>query len=164
MVRKIVIYIFLKIEDYIRRCNIYLLNNKIRDNKGRIGSECRLRYPNNISIGKNTYVNGGYLFASENAKIIIGKDCLISYGVHMRTDTHEYIDINKNINVQGHKEQDIVIKDDVWIGFGAQIMAGVTINEGCVIGAGAIVTKDTEPYSVYAGIPAKLIKKRKYIG
>lgn len=64
------------------------------------------------------------------------------------------------IREQGSREADVNIKNDVWIGFGVQIMSGVTIHDGCVIGAGAVVTKDTEPYGVYAGIPAKKIGQR----
>lgn len=54
----------------------------------------------------------------------------------------------------------IVIKDDVWIGYGATIMSGVTIGQGAVIAAGSIVTKDVEPYSIVGGVPAKHIKYR----
>ena len=52
------------------------------------------------------------------------------------------------------------IGDDVWIGYGAIIMSGVNIANGSIIAAGSIVTKDTEPYSIYAGTPAKKIKDR----
>lgn len=55
---------------------------------------------------------------------------------------------------------DIVIGNDVWIGYEAVIMAGVTIGDGAIIGTRAIVTKDVEPYSIVGGIPAKEIRKR----
>ena len=55
---------------------------------------------------------------------------------------------------------DIVIGNDVWIGYGAVIMAGVTIGDGAIIGTRAVVTKDVEPYSIVGGIPAKEIRKR----
>ena len=57
-------------------------------------------------------------------------------------------------------EKSIIVEDDVWIGFGAQVMGGVTLKRGSVIGAGAVVTHDTEEYGVYAGVPARLIKYR----
>lgn len=53
-----------------------------------------------------------------------------------------------------------VIKDDVWLGYGAVIMGGVTIGKGCIIAAGSVVTKDTEPYFIYGGNPAKKLKPR----
>ncbi|WP_205512160.1 acyltransferase [Longitalea arenae] len=52
------------------------------------------------------------------------------------------------------------IEDDVWIGYGSTVMGGVTIGEGSIIGAGSLVTKDVEPYSIYAGVPAKKIRGR----
>ena len=67
---------------------------------------------------------------------------------------------NVLIRNQGFTEKDIIIGNDVWIGFGAQIMAGVKIADGCVISAGTVVTKDTEPYGVYVGVPAQLKKFR----
>lgn len=101
------------------------------------------------------------IYASKNAKIHIGSHCMISYNVCIRTLTHEYSRVDIPMKKQPHIEKDVVIKDDVWIGFGAIIMPGVNIGEGCVIGAGAVVTKNCEPYGVYVGVPAKLIKKRK---
>ncbi|MBP3710262.1 MAG: CatB-related O-acetyltransferase [Treponema sp.] len=55
---------------------------------------------------------------------------------------------------------DIVIEDDVWVGENALILSGVTIRQGAIVAAGAVVTKDVEPYSIVAGIPAKIIKYR----
>jgi maltose O-acetyltransferase len=133
----------------------------IVDNKGgTISGDTLIYYPQNIKIGRNSFINSGQLFASKNAKIIIGENVMISYNVHIRTDTHEYEKIELPMNRQGMIEKDIIIGNDVWIGFGAQIMAGVKIGDGSIVGAGAIVTKDVEPYSVVAGVPAIKIKGR----
>lgn len=61
---------------------------------------------------------------------------------------------------QGHIHQNICIGDDVWIGYGAQVMGGVTIGSGSIVGAGAIVTKDVPEYTVVAGVPAAIISVR----
>lgn len=134
--------------------------NMVKNFGGMISSGCSLAFPENISIGRNSYINGGDILASKNATITIGENCLISYNVHMRKDMHLYHDLNTSINNQGYIEKSIVIEDDIWIGYGAQIMAGVTVAKGSVIAAGAVVTKNTEPYGLYAGVPARRIKER----
>lgn len=53
-----------------------------------------------------------------------------------------------------------VIGDDVWIGYGSIVMSGVIIGNGCIVAAGSVVTKDLDAYSIYAGVPAKKIRKR----
>lgn len=125
-----------------------------------LGENVNIINPQNISIGQGTYINGGDIIASPNAHIYIGDNCLISYNVHMRTDMHNYNDRNVLINQQGNTEKDIVIEDDVWIGYGAQIMAGVTVRKGCVIAAGAVLTHSTNEYEVWGGVPARKIKER----
>lgn len=139
---------------------------KIKYRKIIIGENSRINLgviinnPKNITIGNNTYINDGVFTVGDNSRIVIGNDCLISYNVHVRTNTHKYIDKNILIRKQGELEKDIVIEDDVWIGYGAQIMPGVTLHKGCVVGAGAVVTKDVAEYTVVGGVPAKVIKKR----
>lgn len=136
-------------------------NNAVVHNRGStICAGCELAYPDHIYIGKDSYINGGHIFASKQARITIGDRCMISYCVHLRTDMHNYLDPTIPMKEQGFTEQDIKIGNDVWIGYGAQIMSGVTVADGCVIGAGAVVTKNTEPYGVYVGAPAHCIKHR----
>nr|WP_262922778.1 DapH/DapD/GlmU-related protein [Roseivirga pacifica] len=62
---------------------------------------------------------------------------------------------------QGVSLSEIVVNNDCWIASNATILAGVTIGEGSIIAAGAVVTKDIPPYSIVAGNPAKVIKSRK---
>ena len=153
------IYNVEKTKDLIRQVNSVDIKSI------RIAPDTTLMFPENISIGKNTYINNNsFLKAGNNSKIIIGNDCLISYCIHMRTDTHNYMDSMTKINMQGHNEKDIIIGNDAWIGYGAQIMSGVTVGDGAVIAAGSIVTKDVLPYTVVGGVPAKKIKERKNIG
>lgn len=54
---------------------------------------------------------------------------------------------------------DVVVEDGCWLGGNVTVLPGVTIKKGCIVGAGAVVTKDTEPDGLYAGIPAKRIKE-----
>ncbi len=114
----------------------------------------------NVHIGENSYVNGGELIAAKDSHIWIGNDCMISYGVVMRTEMHNHERTDIPMIEQGGKVKDIHIEDDVWIGYGAYIMPGVTIHKGSIIGAHAVVTKDISAYSVAVGVPAKVIKSR----
>ena len=66
----------------------------------------------------------------------------------------------KNIRDAWDNKGDIVIGNDVWIGYEAVILSGVTVGDGAVIGARAVVTKDVPPYTVVGGVPAKPIRKR----
>lgn len=85
---------------------------------------------------------------------------MISQNVHIRTQYHKYMDINTTIKSQGMDTCNVTIDDDCWIGYGVTIMPGIHIHRGAVIGTGAVVTHDCNEYCVYAGIPARLIKKR----
>lgn len=125
-----------------------------------VSGETVIAYPNNIYICNGSSINGGYLIASPKAKIIIGENTIISYNVHIRTDMHNYNNLKINIKDQGHTEKDIIIGNNVWIGFGAQIMSGITIEDGAIIAAGAVVTKDVKENEIVGGVPAKKIKER----
>lgn len=140
-----------------RRLNRELANN---GSLGRVTHLVDLRYAENILIGENSYVNGGMLCASPNAQIVIGKNCMISYCVHLRTDMHCSSRTDISMNQQGFSEADIIIGDDVWIGYGAQIMSGVTVGSHSIVGAGAVVTKDVAPYTIVGGVPARIIRTR----
>lgn len=126
---------------------------------GKVSGEVSLSYMNNISIGDNSFVNGGQLIAGPNSKIIIGKNVMISYDVHIRTTFHNYRNRNIPMCEQGMAEKDIIIEDNCWIGHSAHIMSGVTIHSGSVVGANAVVTRDVETNTVVAGVPAKVIAK-----
>lgn len=71
-----------------------------------------------------------------------------------------WIDKNIAYSRKHSKKQDVIIGNDVWIGHNAIIMGGLSIGDGSIIGANAVVTKDVEPYTIVAGVPARVIKKR----
>lgn len=100
------------------------------------------------------------LYASSNAKIVVGENCMVSCGVHMRTDMHCHSSLEAPMKEQGCSEADIVLGNDVWIGCGAQVMPGVSIGDGAIVGAGAVVTKDVPAYAIVGGVPARVIRMR----
>lgn len=118
---------------------------------GRVTADVNLRHPEHVFIGARSLVNGGMLAASEHARIVIGEDCMLSYNVHLRTDMHRHDRVDVPMIRQGHSEADIVLGDDVWVGYGAQIMSGVHVGSHSIVGAGAVVTHDVPEYAVVGG-------------
>lgn len=107
-----------------------------------------------VSIGKGTVINYGCLLYATGG-LIIGEHVSISAGAWLVTGTH---DINDPQFTTYFKP--IVIGNYVWIGMRATILAGVTIGEGAIIMAGAMVTKDVPPNAIVGGVPAKVISQR----
>lgn len=112
----------------------------------------------NMSIGDNVLINRFVKFfdSDRNERIEIGNNVMIAMGVTFCTVTHEIGEVKR-----GGKTftKPIVIENGSWIGANATILPGITIAKGCVIAAGAVVTKSTEPNGLYAGVPAKRIKE-----
>lgn len=105
------------------------------------------------SIGAGSYIGC-------SGKITIGNYVMIGPHCTMIAENHNYADVTKNMIEQGVNNKGIEIKDNVWIGANVTILDGVIIESGCVLAAGAVVTKSTMPNGIYAGVPAKLIKTR----
>jgi len=113
----------------------------------------RIASGTHLGINSGAYINGvgGIEFGSN---VLIGNNVTISSGQHPIEG--EFPTIFSRLVIP----KKIIIKDDVWIGAGAVIMPGITLGKGSVIGANAVVTKDTEDYAVYVGVPAKKIRSR----
>ncbi len=107
----------------------------------------------NIHIGENVFINMGCKMQDQGG-IYIGNDVLIGHNVVFATLNH---DENPEIRAALHPKP-IHVKDKVWIGANATILAGVTIGEGAIVAAGAVVTKDVPDKMVVGGVPAKIIK------
>lgn len=144
----------------------------------------------NIEVGEytmyNDFVNDPREFEKNNVlyhypvngdKLIIGKFCSIACGAKFlfTSANHKMSSLStypfpifyeewgldaKDIRNAWDNKGDIVIGNDVWIGYEAVIMAGVTIGDGAIIGTRAVVTKDVPPYTIVGGVPAKPIRKR----
>ena len=113
-----------------------------------------------LIIGDNFTSNNNVFFVSSSSKIIIGDNCMVGPNCVLRSSNHNFDRVDIPIKQQKDKCSYIIIEDDVWLASNCVITAEVTIKKGSVIGAGSVVLKDVEPYSLMGGVPAKLIKKR----
>lgn len=126
-------------------------------------------------IGDHTYGKPNVYDWSDGGKLLIGKytsiadEVTILLGGNHRTEwltTYPFSALPerwpsaKDIKGHPYSKGDVVIGNDVWIGNGATILSGVTIGDGAVIAARAVVSKNVEPFTIVAGNPAKVIKKR----
>ena len=121
---------------------------------------CYLVETQHIVIGERVTIRPHtMLMADAHARIIIGDDVLIGTGVHMYVNNHRFDRADVLIADQGYyPSQDVIVEDDVWIGANAILLPGVRIGRHSVIAAGSVVTKSTEAFSVYGGIPARKLK------
>lgn len=115
--------------------------------------------PEHVEIGARVAINSFCMIVASE-RIYIGDDVLIGPFVLIHTGNHIFSDPGKTIRSQGSSGKPIHIGDDVWIGGHAIVLSGVSIGRGAVVAAGAVVTKDVEPYTVVAGVPARKIGTR----
>ncbi len=118
----------------------------------RIGDDCSIQ-TGSILVG---YANHG----PESGLIRIGNNVRIAPMVMMIASNHVFDDPDRPIRSQGMCDAPITIEDDCWIAGRVNIMAGVTIGRGSVIGAGAVVTRSIPPMSIAVGVPARVIGQR----
>lgn len=143
----------------------------------------------NITVGDFTFYNDFvndpkdfeknnvlYHYPINNDRLTIGKFCSIACGARFLFNSanhslrslstypfpifYEEWEHGIRVNKAWDNKGDIAIGNDVWIGYEAVIMAGVTVGDGAIIGARAVVTKDVPPYTIVGGVPAKPIRKR----
>lgn len=118
-----------------------------------------------IEIEEGSYFgNGTYIYCDPpGASLKIGKNCMVSHNVHIRTYTYDEAYIHLEPSERKYKHGDIIIGDNVWIGANVFIKGGVTIGNNVIIGAGSVVTKSFSDNLVISGIPAKVLRERRCI-
>jgi acetyltransferase-like isoleucine patch superfamily enzyme len=142
-----------------------------------VGKHCHIQgellvfaHGGQITIGDWCYVGEGTRIWSA-ASIVLGDRVLISHSVNIfdnlthpikATDRHAQVE---QILTRGHPralalgEQPVTIHDDAWVGAGAFVLRGVTLGQGAIVAAGAVVTKDVPPFSIAAGNPAVIVRE-----
>lgn len=112
-----------------------------------------------LVVGNNSNI-GAYCYIGCSGLIRIGNNVMMSPRVSLYAENHNYDDATSDMKSQGVTREQITIEDDCWITSHTVILAGVTIGRGSIIAAGSVVTKDMPPYSIVAGVPAKVIRSR----
>lgn len=152
------------------------LKRKILSIKWRKRNKHNETAPNNlfdinmVSVGKYTYGRLEVLTFNTLNHLKIGNFCSIAPKVVFLLSADHYTDhissfpfkvkVTRNLETEGTSKGDIVVDDDVWIGYGATILSGVHIGQGAIVAAGAVVSSDVPPYAIVGGVPAKVLKYR----
>ena len=123
-----------------------------------------------VKVGDYSYGELNIIKFNRKSKLKIGCYCSIGQNVSFVLDADHLLDsistypfkalLLNTEKYEASSKGDIIIDDDVWIGYGATIMSGVHIGQGAVVAAGSLVTKNIPPYAIVGGIPARIIKYR----
>lgn len=111
-----------------------------------------------IKIGKNTFINNNATIIADKTNIHIGENCLIGFNFSVFDSDFHGIRVSDRLN-GNYICKEVIIGDNVFIGSSVTVLKGVTIGNNAVIGAGSVVVKDVEENAIYAGNPARFIKK-----
>lgn len=126
--------------------------------------------PDSVSVGNYSYGELNVVSFNSKTKLFIGNFVSVAQNVSFLLDVEHHIDhistypfkvkMLNELQSESFSKGNIVVEDDVWIGYGATIMSGVHIGKGAIIAAGAIVTKNVPAYAIVGGVPAKVIEYR----
>lgn len=122
-------------------------------------SKSQIRIGAGSRIGRYAYLGHGF---EAEGQLVIGDLCMVSADVAVVGADHAYdqVGVPSRLAFPGTSRPVTVLECDVFIGRRVVLMEGITIGRGAVIGSGSVVTRNVEPYSIVAGVPAKLIKRR----
>ena len=139
---------------YLRKLILIYLFNMNLSTKAVLYSGFKIGKASKIEVGTHSVIGHNATLDGRNG-IYIGKNVNISSEVMIWTKQHDFND--PHFKIVGDK---VLIEDFVWISARVIILPGVTIGEGAIISAGAVITKNVEPFSIMAGVPAKKIGER----
>jgi acetyltransferase-like isoleucine patch superfamily enzyme len=125
-----------------------------------IGHGCKIRvHEGEVSIGAKTVI-GQECTISAYQHVSIGRECIIADRVMLIDFDHGGTEVERPIRLQGIYKRDVRVGHNVWMGYGACVLRGVSIGENSIVGTYAVVTKAFPANSVLGGVPASLIRMR----
>lgn len=123
-----------------------------------------------MKVGESSYGELNIVSFANEHKLYIGNYVSLAQNVTFVLDAEHHVEnvstfpfrvkMLNDASFEAFAKGDIIVDDDVWIGYGAIILSGVHIGQGSVVAAGAVVTKDVPPYTIVGGVPAKVMKYR----
>ena len=126
-----------------------------------IGHRCKIRvHEGEFSLGAKS-VMGQECTVSAYQHVAIGRECIIADRVMMIDFDHGMVEVERPIREQGIYKRDVEVGHNVWIGYGACLLRGVSVGDNAVIGTSAVVTTDVPDNAVVGGVPARLIRMRR---
>ncbi|HEY2718216.1 MAG TPA: acyltransferase [Solirubrobacteraceae bacterium] len=125
-----------------------------------IGHGCKIRvHEGEVEIGAKT-VMGQECTISAYQHVSIGRECILADRVMLIDFDHGVTEVERPIRLQGIYKRDVRVGHNVWIGYGACVLRGVTVGENSVVGTNAVVPKDVPANAVVGGVPARVIRVR----
>lgn len=112
-----------------------------------------------LRLGDDVDLAAGVLITTGGG-VTIGDRTLVGYRAQLLSANHVVPAGRGRIFDSGHERKPVVIGADAWIGAAAIILPGVTVGEGAVVAAGSVVTRDVPPYTIVAGVPARVVRER----
>ncbi len=122
------------------------------------GSKIRV-HEGEVSIGAKT-VMGQECTISAYQHVSIGRECIVADRVMLIDFDHGVVEVDRPIRLQGIYKRDVRVGHNVWLGYGACVLRGVTIGENSIVGTSAVVTKDVPENAIVGGVPARVIRMR----
>jgi acetyltransferase-like isoleucine patch superfamily enzyme len=125
-----------------------------------IGHRCKIRvHEGEVSIGAKTVI-GQECTISAYQRVSIGRECIIADRVMLIDFDHGVVEVDRPIRLQGIYKRDVHVGHNVWMGYGACVLRGVSVGDNSIIGTSSVVTKSVPENAVAAGAPAQLIRMR----
>ena len=125
-----------------------------------LGHGCKIRcHEGRVSLGAKS-VMGQECTISAYQHVTIGRECVIADRVMLIDFDHGSAEVDRPIRMQGIYKRDVNVGHNVWIGYGACILRGVTIGDNAIVGTNAVVTKDVPENAVVGGVPARVLRMR----
>lgn len=132
-----------------------------RGTGSRVPASVEIRVPALVFLGDRSGIGpGSRIWAAAGAPIRIGADVLIGPGVFITSSTGHGTSPSSPMRTQPGLHLPVTIEDDVWVGAGATVLAGVRVGRGAVLAAGCVVTRDVSEYEIVGGVPARHLGSR----